>query len=319
MILYANICQNSVNAWQIVGIAMLVIRILVPLLIIITAIVPIFNSLIKGTKDETYKSWQLIAKKVAAGIIIFFVPTFFAASINLLTGSSNGDDIFICTSCFNEPNGEACLYHINLYKQLEAGEAQTFKTDSIKGEVKSSDLDKADSSISGSYSTSSSNTNSATVENLLKEARKVTDYARENNFNYGNAPINPAINHEAKLVSCDRCVGWFLYNVGYTDQPYQSGLGLGALQNYLDSHGFTKFTDVNQVQAGDIIFVNPNASGNPGHVYLLGNNVGNGIWERYDCGSVYRIRLTSSYSSYSSQPFHEPIGNFIYAYRMPGV
>lgn len=79
------------------------------------------------------------------------------------------------------------------------------------------------------YGKSGSNSNSTskakgTVKQLLKAAKEVTTYVRKNNFNYGDAPINPAINHDAKLTSCDRCVGCFLYKIGYTDQPRTQGL-----------------------------------------------------------------------------------------------
>ena len=161
--------------------------------------------------------------------------------------------------------------------------------------------------------------NKGNVQALLQAAREVTDYVRENHFSYGDAPLNPAINHDAKLVSCDRCVGWFIYKIGYTDQPERSGLGLGALQNYPANHGFKKITSASEVQPGDIMFVNPMSNGNPGHTYLLGNSLGNGSWERYDCGNVNMIRLTNQYSGYSHQPLHEQLGRFIYAYRLPGA
>lgn len=323
MILGVDVCQNTVMGWRVIGFLVLIVRILVPILIIVTSVVPLFNALLKGTADETVKSWKTIGKKLAAGIIVFLIPSLVASAVDLFAKAAESDDLYICTSCFEEPGGEECQYNINLYKQLENEDITKFKEESIEGQVNTSEMDEGtmgdNSDNNGGSSSGVTGTNSATVESLLSQAKQITDYARNNNFDYGDAPLNPAINHDAKLVSCDRCVGWFLYNVGFTDQPYRSGLALGALQDYCDSHGFKKITDVSQVQAGDIIFVNPNSSGNPGHVYLLGNNLGNGVWERYDCGSVYRIRLTNQYSSYSSQPFHEAIGNFLYAYRMPNA
>lgn len=59
---------------------------------------------------------------------------------------------------------------------------------------------------------------------ILREAKTITDYVREEGFTYGDAPINPAIDCSAKKVSCDRLVCWVMYNVGFTDQPEQSGL-----------------------------------------------------------------------------------------------
>lgn len=41
MFLKVNVCQNTVKAWQLVGIMVLIIRIMVPVILIITALVPI--------------------------------------------------------------------------------------------------------------------------------------------------------------------------------------------------------------------------------------------------------------------------------------
>ena len=38
---------------------------------------------------------------------------------------------------------------------------------------------------------------------ILREAKTITDYVREEGFTYGDAPINPAIDCSAKKVSCD--------------------------------------------------------------------------------------------------------------------
>lgn len=145
------------------------------------------------------------------------------------------------------------------------------------------------------------------VQEFLDEAQKVADYVRENEFNYGDAPINPAINNDAKLVSCDRFVGWVLYNIGFTDQPETQGLTVHVLRDYCQDKGWEEITDVNQLQAGDIVFTNNN--GDPyGHTFICASErSADGTYTRYDCGSQTRIR--------SQQPFYEPINGFTTAFR----
>lgn len=278
------------------------VAIIVPILLIISIIFSLVGFLVNVEQKNKGKK---IIQKVAAAIIIFFLPTIVDTTMSLLdyAGGNIGKNNFQVASCWNL-----------------ASKTQTSAPTYISGAgtfSKSSSKNSIAQELSGLKNYSNSNSNSipkGNVKKLLKAAKEVTDYVRKNNFSYGNAPINPAINHDAKLTSCDRCVGWFLYKIGYTDQPKEQGLvvystGSKDLSKYLKKHGFTKITNKNKLKAGDIMFVNPNSSGHPGHTFLLGNKVSDGIWERYDCGSGDRIR--------SNQPFKEPVNNFMYAYRMP--
>ena len=147
--------------------------------------------------------------------------------------------------------------------------------------------------------------------NLLREAKFVTEYAKENRFKYGDSCTNPAINHRPHYSSCDRLVDWILYRAGYTDQPLVQGYVVSSLVTFCREMGFERITDVNALQPGDIVFVNPHADGGPLHVYMLASDVKNGTALRYDHGSSSRIL--------SDQPTSEPISYgdapFMYAYR----
>jgi len=154
---------------------------------------------------------------------------------------------------------------------------------------------------------------------ILREAKWVTDYVRENNFKYGDAPINPAYNHDAKLISCDRLVDWVLYRVGFTDQVERQGMVVSFaydaerdLPLWCEAQGFIRIEDPTQLQAGDIVFVHPHTSSTgkiyPGHTFVFAGFSGNTTESyRYDCGSDARIQ--------SVQPFYEPLINFMFAYR----
>ena len=154
---------------------------------------------------------------------------------------------------------------------------------------------------------------------ILREAKWVTDYVRVNKFKYGDAPINPAYDHEAKLVSCDRLVDWVLYRVGFTDQVERQGMVVYFANNrqrdladWCEDHSFIRIEDPALLQPGDVVFVHPHTSSSgktyPGHTFVFGGFSGSTAESyRYDCGSDARIQ--------SVQPFYEPLINFMFAYR----
>lgn len=293
-------CNNQAlgNILGIVKNILTLIQILGPILCIISLIV-LFIKIMNNPEDKKLKKG--IQNSIISLVLLFFIPLLVDVVMNLL-GNNN-----TISSCWKN----ATINH----------KESTYQP--IGEEKRKKIYEKPENYEKGEQQ--SSTPSSANVEKLLSAAKKVTDYVRVNQFRYGDAPINPAMNHDAKLVSCDRCVAWFLYEIGYTDQPESHGLvvydgsGTRDLSTYLQKHGFKKITNYSEIKAGDIMFVNPSSSGHPGHTFLLGNKVGNGIWERYDCGSGDRIRCTGNYASYSQQPFKEPVSNFLYAYRLPNA
>jgi hypothetical protein len=148
--------------------------------------------------------------------------------------------------------------------------------------------------------------------NLLREGKYITEYARAERFKYGDSCTNPGINHRPHRTSCDRLVDWILYRAGFTDQPIVQGCVVSNLHSWCREMGFERITRIEDLQAGDIIFVNPHPSdGGPQHVFMLAEDEEGGTALRYDHGSDSRIM--------SRQPTDEPVsyGNapFLFAYR----
>ena len=163
------------------------------------------------------------------------------------------------------------------------------------------------------------------VADLLKAAKEVTDYVRDNNFEYGSAQYMPpksdgtTSDDGQKCISCDRMVSWALYKIGFTDLP-QCGLCVsigGDFIEYCEDKGWERIEKVEDVREGDIVFTGQldNTGMKARHTFICaGEN------KRFDCGSQDRIRLTGAYSGYTSQPFDEPIsGDFMCAYRIAGT
>ncbi len=168
---------------------------------------------------------------------------------------------------------------------------------------------------------------------ILTEAKNVADYVRANDFTYGHAPKNPAVDDSAKIVSCDRYAGWVLYNLGYRDQD-DAPMGLfvwsrdpgSDMAVFCEKHGFKRIETVEELEPGDIIFVTPTYGADkkgPAHVFIHACVDSEGKYWRYDCGCQNRIRCANEegkgpdYTAYAEagQPFSEPIERFCFAYR----
>lgn len=178
------------------------------------------------------------------------------------------------------------------------------------------------------------------VSALLAASKHITDYIKDAGYTYGSAAKNPAITYynrlksnrgnNEKIVSCDRFVGWALYDVGFTDQPEDGGMYVYGNSNNRDHHlglffekyGWTRIEDPDDIQAGDVIFVRKayaNGEMYGAHVFICAGKTSDdkrGTYYRYDCGSNDRVNCIGSYASYrSGQPFKEGISSFAYSYR----
>ncbi len=166
------------------------------------------------------------------------------------------------------------------------------------------------------------------VDVLMTEAQLITDFIRDEHFIYGDAKINPGINWEfldkskainpkEKIVSCDRLVDWILYRAGFTDQVYTQGMTVWTLIPWCEEHNFEKIENPENLQAGDIVFVNPDSKYRPAHVFMCASSIDeSGQYLRYDAGSNERLQCKKgTEATPGQQPFREPIGNFMYAYR----
>ena len=139
-------------------------------------------------------------------------------------------------------------------------------------------------------------------EHLMAEGRVVTNFIRDMEFKYGDARINPAINWEfldeskainpdEKIVSCDRLVGWILYRVGFTSQPYDHGITVWPMPDWCEDMGFELITNLEELREGDIVFVNPDSKYRPAHVFMCASTMReDGRFLRYDGGSNERLQ-----------------------------
>ena len=128
MLLNVDVCQNTVKGWHIIGIMVLIIRIMVPILLIITALVPIYNEIVKGNSEEALKGLKLMFRKMIAGVVVFLIPSIIAGTIRIISGKEyETSDMEICVTCFNSPSDPVCKQAIDKYNEMEQGEIDEAK------------------------------------------------------------------------------------------------------------------------------------------------------------------------------------------------
>lgn len=134
---------------------------------------------------------------------------------------------------------------------------------------------------------------SGSVEKILQKAYEISDYMRHNGYSYsvnGNllkSSFSASKTSNSHVVCCATYVSWVLQEAGYNIKCNHSSPGL-----YGDLKGmFTEVTSYDNLQAGDIVFMNT-TGGSYSHVQIY---AGNGSW--YNAGGNDSIqRLSYPYS-----------------------
>jgi hypothetical protein len=93
-------CEYSgvLRTFKILGMCINIIKVVVPLLIIGTAMVSIFKTVTSGKADDLKASFSVIVKKLIAGLVIFFVPTILDFAFDTLIGYDDSG-FTACSNC----------------------------------------------------------------------------------------------------------------------------------------------------------------------------------------------------------------------------
>lgn len=100
-------CYETASLWQFVGIALLVFKIVIPIILIILGIVDLGKAVISSEDKAISKAAKTLGFRIVAAVVIFFVPTIISA-VFLLISAFNTDakaDYDVCRTCITSPNG----------------------------------------------------------------------------------------------------------------------------------------------------------------------------------------------------------------------
>lgn len=86
------------RTFKIIGMCINIVKIVVPLIIVGTAMVSIFKTVTSGKADDLKGSFTLIVKKLIAGLIIFIIPSALDFAFDTLIGYDDSG-FTACSNC----------------------------------------------------------------------------------------------------------------------------------------------------------------------------------------------------------------------------
>lgn len=101
-----NFCEESgvQRAFQILGYALFILKIIIPIIIIIFGIIDFAKAIIASDDSAIKKSTTTLIKRVIAGVIIFLIPTIIYFAFELIDGYSSDDSTYYkCINCMTNP------------------------------------------------------------------------------------------------------------------------------------------------------------------------------------------------------------------------
>lgn len=101
-------CASTANVWQIVGYALLVFKIVIPLLLIIFGMIDLGKAVIASKEDEIKKATGSLVRRAIAAVIIFLLPTIVSFLVGVVGGFGDAEnDYSICRTCLTNPGDDS--------------------------------------------------------------------------------------------------------------------------------------------------------------------------------------------------------------------
>jgi hypothetical protein len=101
-----QLCSGDLKGiWHLVGIALTIFKIVIPILIIIFGMIDFAKAVTSSKDDQLTKSAKQLGIRLAAGIIIFFMPTIVSFALGLVGNTFDQSGEFtICSECLAHPS-----------------------------------------------------------------------------------------------------------------------------------------------------------------------------------------------------------------------
>lgn len=101
-----DFCYKTAKIWQIVGYALVILKMLIPIIIIILGMID-FGKAVISSDDKIIKDSAIhFAKRLIAGVTIFFVPTIIRVVFNYIGEFTDTmrSDYMVCVNCLTNPD-----------------------------------------------------------------------------------------------------------------------------------------------------------------------------------------------------------------------
>lgn len=103
-----NFCTQTASVWQIVGYGLLILKIVVPIILIIFGTIDFAKATISSDDKMIKDAAVTFAKRIIAGVAIFFVPTIIDVAFTFVAGftESMQEDYQNCIDCLTSPTNK---------------------------------------------------------------------------------------------------------------------------------------------------------------------------------------------------------------------
>lgn len=133
----STFCVSTSEIWQFVGYGLFALKILIPLIIIIFGIIDFAKAMTSRDDDGIKKSSLAVARRLIAGVIIFFLPTVINVIFDIISNVANLEGIDACRVCLLTPFNQTC----DDYVQTAAAEREEQYNDPAPGGVDMPEID----------------------------------------------------------------------------------------------------------------------------------------------------------------------------------
>ncbi|MCI5734102.1 MAG: hypothetical protein SOX86_02850 [Bacilli bacterium] len=107
-----SFCESSAEIWQLVGKIINIIKIVIPIIIVVLAMLDLGKAVMAGEEKEIKEAQKMLIKRLIYGVVIFFVVTIVQVVFNLI-GRSVVEDDAACWACATSPSGQVCKDAVN--------------------------------------------------------------------------------------------------------------------------------------------------------------------------------------------------------------
>lgn len=100
-------CTNMKDVVQVVGYALLIFKIAIPLIIVALGILDLGKAVTSGKDDDIKKNTKSLGIRIAAGILIFLAPNIIVWLFGLVNGfgeASEAVGFSVCENCILHPS-----------------------------------------------------------------------------------------------------------------------------------------------------------------------------------------------------------------------
>ena len=115
MLLDLDMCTNTIKTWQLLGVIIYIIKILVPVILIVTSTFETAKIVFSKNANNITPSVLLFLKKFFAGILVFFTPVIIYGTINYLIKDRDEKEFYRCNKCLFFPSGSECESYVKEY------------------------------------------------------------------------------------------------------------------------------------------------------------------------------------------------------------